>query len=107
MPADHSATKPITIIGCGYIGKLLARQLLKSNKAVAGIVSSENSLAECQKLNIPCSITDLDEPASALNLQDHYVIYLAPPPSHRCSRAGKRSSTEYLKTECWYESQSR
>ena len=75
---------PITIIGCGYIGKLLARRLLKANINVRGVVSSEASLAECQQRNIACDIIDLDKPLSNIDLAHYRVIYLAPPP-----RSGK------------------
>ncbi|NOR43578.1 MAG: NAD-dependent epimerase/dehydratase family protein [Gammaproteobacteria bacterium] len=72
--------KPITIFGCGYIGKLLARQLLKKNISVTGVVSSEISQAECQKWNIPCDIIELDKPLPDIDLRHHRVIYLTPPP---------------------------
>jgi len=72
--------KPITIFGCGYIGKLLARQLLKNNISVTGVVSSKISQAECQKWNIACDIIDLDKTLPDIDLRHHRVIYLAPPP---------------------------
>lgn len=71
---------PITITGCGHIGKLLAQELLKKNKPVTGLVSSEASLAQCNNSNIPCQIIDLDKPLTDINLSNHRVIYLAPPP---------------------------
>mgnify|MGYP001112184428 CR=1 FL=1 len=72
--------KRITIAGCGYIGKLLARQLLNKNIPLTGIVSSERSLAECRDRNIPCKIIDLDKLHKDINLSAQRVIYLAPPP---------------------------
>ena len=71
---------PITIVGCGYIGKLLARQLLKKKIPVTGIVSSEKSLAECKQRGIYCEIKDLDKPLEYIDLAGQNVIYLAPPP---------------------------
>jgi len=79
-----------SIVGCGYIGKRLAQQLLKKNLPVHGYVSSEDSRAECDKLNIPCEIIDLDnadldsaDPDGVLpeiELGGQNIIYLAPPP---------------------------
>ena len=83
----------IAIAGCGYIGKLLALQLLNKNIAVTGFVSSEHSLSECKNRNIACEIIDLDQPLDNLNFAGQRVIYLAPPP-----RTGKTDTriTNYL-----------
>lgn len=70
----------ITILGCGYIGKLLARQLLDKQIATTGIVHSDASLAECENRDIPCSILDLDQQQGEIDLSGHRLIYLAPPP---------------------------
>jgi nucleoside-diphosphate-sugar epimerase len=72
--------KHITIVGCGYIGKLLARQLLNKDIPLTGFVSSDRSLAECRDRNIPCKIIDLDKLHEDINLSGQRVIYLAPPP---------------------------
>ncbi len=74
----------ISITGCGHIGKLLAQQLLKKNITVSAYVSSEASLAECNKRKISGAIIDLDKPLQDIELNDRRVIYLAPPP-----RSGK------------------
>ena len=83
----------IAIAGCGYIGKLLALQLLNKNIPVTGFVSSEHSLSECKNRNIACEIIDLDQPLDNLNFAGQRVIYLAPPP-----RTGKTDTriTNYL-----------
>lgn len=78
MPNNNS----ITIAGCGYIGKLLAQQLLQKKLAVTGLVRSQASLAECTAQNIACDIINLDQPLSAINLAGQAVIYLAPPPAN-------------------------
>ncbi|MDH5711599.1 MAG: NAD-dependent epimerase/dehydratase family protein [Gammaproteobacteria bacterium] len=75
---------PITIIGCGYIGKLLARRLQKNNISVSGFVSSGTSMTECRQWNIACDIIDLDKPLADIDLTQKRVIYLVPPP-----RSGK------------------
>ena len=83
----------ISIIGCGHIGKLLAKQLLKKNITLTGYVSSDSSLAECNHRNISCKKIDLDKPLPDINLTGHRIIYLAPPP-----RSGKTDTriTHYL-----------
>ena len=70
----------ITILGCGYIGKLLARQLLDKQIATTGIVHSDASLAECENRDIPCSLLDLDQQQGEIDLSGHRLIDLAPPP---------------------------
>jgi nucleoside-diphosphate-sugar epimerase len=74
------AHNTITIVGCGYIGKLLAQQLLIKNITVTSIVSSKSSLDECEHRNITCEINDLDNPINDIDLTGRCVIYLAPPP---------------------------
>jgi nucleoside-diphosphate-sugar epimerase len=78
---------PILIIGCGYIGKRLVRQLQTRQIQVTGIVNSEASLSECGQANIPCEIIDLDQPHLDIDAGDHHLIYLAPPP-----RTGKQDT---------------
>ena len=65
---------PVSIIGCGYIGKRLAIQLQGKDVAVHGFVSSETSLAECEALNVPCEIIDLDETLPVIDLTGRKVI---------------------------------
>lgn len=74
----------VSIVGCGYIGKLLAEQLLEKKLAVTGYVSSDTSIVECKKKNISCEIIDLDKPLQDIDLERHPLIYLVPPP-----RSGK------------------
>ena len=81
---------PIIIIGCGYIGQLLATQLLKKQIPVRGIVRSETSLAACAEKNIPCEIKNLDKTLVDIDLAEQRVIYLAPP-----SRSGKTDPRMY------------
>lgn len=82
-----SNTTPIYIVGCGYIGKRLARKLLDKQIPVKGLVSSEASLSECGQVDIACEIIDLDHLQQAIDLTNHRLIYLAPPP-----RAGKKDT---------------
>lgn len=71
---------PILIVGCGYIGKRLARQLLSKQMPVKGLVSSDASLSECERLGIACGMIDLDHLQLEINLAEQRLIYLAPPP---------------------------
>ena len=91
MPADPSAvttaTPPVTIIGCGYIGKRLARQLDEQGITVQATVSSDASLAECRQLGISCEVLDLDQSPATLDVSDRRIIYLVPPP-----RSGRRDT---------------
>ncbi|MDH5473397.1 MAG: NAD-dependent epimerase/dehydratase family protein [Gammaproteobacteria bacterium] len=70
----------IAITGCGFVGKLLAQQLLNKNIPVRAYVSSDNSLSVCQKQTIACEIIDLDKSLSDLDLSGQRVMYFVPPP---------------------------
>ena len=74
----------IVIAGCGYIGKLLAQQLLKSGYTVTGLVRSKVSQDECTQLGISSQQMDFDDLAmmqeKKLSLTGKRIIYLAPPP---------------------------
>lgn len=80
------AIPEITIVGCGYIGKLLARQLLTKGFSVTGVVSSDASADECLQNNIACIKVDLEDLASIesadINVNNCRVIYLVPPSLH-------------------------
>jgi len=80
-------TPKVTIIGCGYIGKRLAQQLLTKHVPTSGLVSSAASQAECKERNSPCDIIELDQAQADINLERHHIIYLPPPPS-----SGKKDS---------------
>ena len=73
--------KKIWIVGCGDIGKRVARLYAKSEKAIHGIVSSEESADKCEQLLIKSSVIDLD---STFSLDQHEfadtdLFYFAPP----------------------------
>jgi nucleoside-diphosphate-sugar epimerase len=73
-------TIQVFIIGCGVVGKLLARRLMQNHVPVAACVSSENSQQACAALNIDCSIINLDRSLTDLDLTGQRIIYLVPPP---------------------------
>ncbi|HEY9032706.1 MAG TPA: NAD-dependent epimerase/dehydratase family protein [Pseudomonadales bacterium] len=74
----------IIIAGCGYIGKLLAAELLDLQHQVIGLVSSAASMQHCEARGIDCRQLDFDDLSSlqqALpDCQARRIIYLAPPP---------------------------
>ena len=74
--------RPVIIFGCGYVGKRLAQQLLVNNIPAKGFVSSAGSLAECEQKNILCEVLDPDNLHDGINLENHRLIYLVPPPGN-------------------------
>ncbi len=75
----------VIIAGCGYIGRLLAAELLDDHFSVTGLVSSEAGVARCRRRNVPCMKTDFDDSVSLAMLmpdtRGRRIIYLAPPPA--------------------------
>jgi len=69
------------IVGCGYLGKLVAPRLTGS---VQALVRSLSSQQQCQEQVKNCSLLDLDDPASmvpqSLQLANSRILYLVPPP---------------------------
>ena len=74
----------VIIAGCGYIGRLLARELIHEDYSVTGLVRSSTGLQQCAELGIPCQQMDFDDPDALRNTQlmttRQRIIYLAPPP---------------------------
>jgi len=74
----------IIIAGCGYIGKLLARELLDQQQSLMGLVSSAASVQQCAEQAIDCRQLDFDDlPSLQQGLAEYQarrIIYLAPPP---------------------------
>lgn len=75
--------RAITIAGCGYTGRRLARACLDAGRDVLGLVRSGESLADLRALGIPAEHLDLDAPPGALPgawTTGRAVVYMAPPP---------------------------
>ena len=69
------------IYGCGYLGQLVAKQLLEQKLSVHGVVRSEETLEKCRSLGIPVSAIDLDSNESLLpDTSNASILYLIPPP---------------------------
>lgn len=80
MSLKQAAT-PI-IIGCGYVGKTLAKQLMDKQLRPSCIVTSESSLVQLHKLQLEASIYNLDQANNEQSLPDcskREVYYFAPP----------------------------
>jgi nucleoside-diphosphate-sugar epimerase len=73
----------IFIIGCGYVGSLVAQTCAKNNRSVAALARSADSAAKLQAAGITPQPGDLDDPASLnrLDLGGSTLYYFAPPPA--------------------------
>lgn len=70
------------IIGCGDVGRCVARRYLGSGNAVTGIVRSEASADSLKQQGIQAIRVDLDQdPLPSLPSRDERVFYFAPPPA--------------------------
>jgi nucleoside-diphosphate-sugar epimerase len=72
----------ILIIGCGDMGRRVARLALAENAAVRGMARSEARLAAMTALGMEPLYADLDDPETlgALSTAGALVFYFAPPP---------------------------
>ncbi len=72
----------IFIIGCGYVGTLVAQKWSKDNRSVAALARSASSVAKLQALGIAPHPGDLDDPATlrGLPVAATTLYYFAPPP---------------------------
>ncbi len=69
------------ILGCGYIGRRVARRYLDRGESVVGVVRSARSVAELQRDGIPAIVCDLAVDSLAeLPLAGERVLHLVPPP---------------------------
>jgi nucleoside-diphosphate-sugar epimerase len=79
-------SKNIHIIGCGYIGKKIARRLLEKNTSPSCFVKTKNSQKQCVSAGINALCFDLDKPDVGLSVNNQSgfshsrIAYLAPPP---------------------------
>lgn len=70
------------IVGCGYIGRRVARLERAAGGSAAALVRSENTAARLRRLGILTVTGDLDVPASLRDLPKATTLYyFAPPPA--------------------------
>lgn len=74
--------RPVVIVGCGYVGRRLARQLIAEERQVIGLVRSAASASTLSALGAMSVQADLDAPAPLPPLPSGIaeVYYFAPPP---------------------------
>lgn len=69
------------IVGCGDIGRRLARLLIAANGNVSGWVRSESSAAELQALGIAARRIDLDVSIDSIDAAPPWLFWFAAPPA--------------------------
>ncbi|RRQ21859.1 SDR family oxidoreductase [Thiohalobacter thiocyanaticus] len=72
----------VLVVGCGYVGRRLGRQLRTGDVPVTGLVRSDASAAALRGVDIAPLQLDLDQalPAGALPAAGRELYYFAPPP---------------------------
>jgi nucleoside-diphosphate-sugar epimerase len=78
-----SPSAPVVIVGCGYVGQRLARQLRVEGCVVTGLVRSADSADVIRALGVVALQVDLDATAdlSVLPTAGAELYYFAPPPA--------------------------
>jgi len=80
-----SATSPPLpdswIVGCGDIGRRLARRLIAGGGRVSGWVRSAASATELEASGIAAHTVDLDAPLDAIETSPAWLFWFAPPPA--------------------------
>ena len=72
----------VFIVGCGRVGRLIARRCLDQERPVSALVRSETAADVLESLGITTVRGDLDDPASLTSscCDGDLMYYLAPPP---------------------------
>lgn len=72
---------PVVILGCGYVGRRLARELRAEKRPVTGLVQTAASATLLEAMGVVALRIDLDKPpVPALPVAGAEVYYFAPPP---------------------------
>ncbi|TNF35346.1 MAG: SDR family oxidoreductase [Gammaproteobacteria bacterium] len=73
----------VMIVGCGYIGQRVARQLQRKGVPVTGFVNSQSSLDLCHQQQIDCHLFDLDKAWDSgypyMDFSSSVILYTVPP----------------------------
>jgi nucleoside-diphosphate-sugar epimerase len=81
MKSVSTQPPPVLIVGCGYVGRRLARQLRAEGRVVAGLVRSVDSAAALRQDGVTAIQADLDgTDLPALPSMGAELYYFAPPP---------------------------
>ncbi|MCW8874409.1 MAG: SDR family oxidoreductase, partial [Gammaproteobacteria bacterium] len=70
----------VLILGCGDVGRRVARSCQAAGAAVTGLVHSPRSAAQLRDLGIEALVADLDLPLPPLASAGTELYYFAPPP---------------------------
>lgn len=72
----------VIIVGCGYIGRRVARLEQAAGNQVLGLVRTDDSAQRLRALGIEAVVADLDQPRApaSLPMEGATVYYFAPPP---------------------------
>ena len=73
---------PVFLVGCGYVGRHVARRVQAEGRAVTALARSEKSVESLRAQGLQTVRGDLDNPASltALPVEGALIYYFAPPP---------------------------
>ncbi len=74
------ADDSVTIVGCGYVGKRLAKLLQRDGRAVLGLVQSESSQRALEAEGVHVALIDLDHLPGPCPGDSEYFVYMVPPP---------------------------
>jgi nucleoside-diphosphate-sugar epimerase len=77
---EDKPDNPVLIVGCGYIGRRVARRLQAGGHAVTGLVRSAGSARELAAAGVDALVRDLDRDIPPLDAAFRVVYYFAPPP---------------------------
>ena len=74
---------PVLIVGCGYVGRHVARRIQADGRALTALARTEESFARLRAQGLHAVRGDLDNPASlaSLPVPGALIYYFAPPPS--------------------------
>ena len=74
--------KSVLIVGCGYVGRHVARRLRDAGWEVSGVVRSHQSAELLAELGIVPIVADLDDSSSivGLSVANRALFYFVPPP---------------------------
>lgn len=74
------ADESVTIVGCGYVGKRLAKLLQREGRGIVGLVRNPASVRALEAEGIPAASIDLDRPSGPHPGNSGYLMYMVPPP---------------------------
>jgi nucleoside-diphosphate-sugar epimerase len=73
--------RKLLIVGCGDIGRRVARLAQAQGDSVTALVRTLASRDELHKMGIDVIQADLDDPMEPLDVDGQWILYLAPPPA--------------------------